>query len=110
MQFWEVCPIAAICNPSMKKKLKCDILIITSKNSPYKRNAQQMHSILDQTKSSLLICDTNVNAFFEDPDKCGEAMLLFIQGIGLAPTLKTRTAIRAGCVRRCKDSVAQDAG
>jgi len=81
-------------------KLKCSVLIITSNHSPYKDQAYIMHSKLDKKKSSILESDNTINAFFEDPDKCGEGMLLLMQGLGLVPTLRTRTASRGGSVHR----------
>jgi len=81
-------------------KLKCSVLIITSAHSPYKEEAYEMHSKLNVKKSSILESDNTINAFFEDPGKCGEGMLLLMQGLGLVPTLRTRTASRGGSVHR----------
>jgi len=81
-------------------KLLCHVLIITSAFSPYKDEAYSFFSKLDRKKSSILESFETINAFFEDPGKCGEGMLLLMQGCGMAPTLKTRTTIRAGPVHR----------
>jgi len=72
-------------------KLKCHVLIITSVHSPYKEEAYRMHSKLNKERSSIIESNNSINAFFEDPDKCGEGMLLLMQGVGLVPTLRTRT-------------------
>lgn len=80
--------------------LKCHVLIITSAFSPYKDEAYTIFSKLERKKASILESFETINAFFEDPGKCGEGMLLLMQGCGLAPTLKTRTTIRAGPVHR----------
>ena len=53
--------------------------------------------------------DNTINAFFEDPDKCGEGMLLLMQGLGLVPTLRTRTASRGGSVHRTASMSEDDA-
>jgi len=89
--------------------LKCSVLIITSNHSPYKEEAYTMHSKLDKKKSSILESDNTINAFFEDPDKCGEGMLLLMQGLGLVPTLRTRTASRGGSVHRTASMSEDDA-
>lgn len=81
-------------------KLKCNILILTSAYSPYKEDCMLFHSKLDRTKSSILDASESINVFVEDPGKCGEGMLLLMQGIGLVPTLRTRTASRGGPVHR----------
>ena len=94
----------------IKTQLQCNVLVITGKKSPYKKDAYLMHRTLSNNKnnssssnnsnspnnkSSLLLLNDVTNPFFEDGDKCGEGMLLFIQGLGLAPTLRTRMATRA---------------
>ena len=84
----------------VQDKLKCQVLIITSAHSPYKDEAYSFHAKLDRTKSSILESFESINAFFEDPGKCGEGMLLLMQGCGLVPTLRTRTASRGGPVHR----------
>jgi len=81
-------------------KLKCHVLIITSAFSPYKDEAYSFFAKLEKRRASILESFETINAFFEDPGKCGEGMLLLMQGCGLAPTLKTRTTIRAGPVHR----------
>jgi len=81
-------------------KLQCHVLIITSAFSPYKDEAYSFFAKLDRKKASILESFETINAFFEDPGKCGEGMLLMLQGCGLAPTLKTRTTKRAGPVHR----------
>lgn len=90
-------------------KLKCHVLIITSNNSPYKEEAYSMHNKLDKKKSSILESDNTINAFFEDPEKCGEGMLLLMQGCGLVPTLRTRTASKGGSVHRTASMSEDDA-
>jgi len=80
--------------------LKCHVLIITSLYSPYKEEAHNFASKLDPKKVSVLESSETINAFFEDPGKCGEGMLLLMQGCGLVPTLRTRTASRGGPVHR----------
>jgi len=84
----------------VQDKLQCQVLIITSAYSPYKDEAYSFHAKLDRKKSSIIESFETINAFFEDPGKCGEGMLLLMQGCGLVPTLKTRTASRAGPVHR----------
>jgi len=84
----------------VQDKLKCHVLTITSAFSPYKDEAYSFHAKLDRKKSSIIESFESINAFFEDPGKCGEGMLLLMQGCGLVPTLKTRTASRAGPVHR----------
>lgn len=84
----------------VQDKIKCQVLIITSAYSPYKEEAYSFHAKLDRKKSSIIESFETINAFFEDPGKCGEGMLLLMQGCGLVPTLKTRTASRAGPVHR----------
>ena len=64
---------------------------------------------LDKKKSSIMESDNTINAFFEDPDKCGEGMLLLMQGLGLVPTLRTRTASRGGSVHRTASMSEDDA-
>lgn len=84
----------------VKEKLKSQVLIITSAHSPYKEEANVFHSKLDPKKSSILESLDSINVFFEDPGKCGEGVLLLMQGCGLVPTLRTRTASRGGPVHR----------
>lgn len=88
-------------------KLKCHVLIITSAFSPYKEEAHTFKQKLPIAKSSILECTESINVFFEDPGKCGEGILLLMQGLGLVPTLRTRTASRGGPVHRtasmCED-------
>jgi len=81
-------------------KLKCHVLIITSAFSPYKDEAYSFFAKLEKRRASILESFETINAFFEDPGKCGEGMLLLMQGCGMAPTMKTRTTIRAGPVHR----------
>jgi len=84
-------------------KIKCRALIITSAYSPYKDQAEMIHSRISQNnkqQSSIMESNESINVFFEDPGKCGEGMLLLMQGIGLVPTLRTRTASRGGPVHR----------
>ena len=81
-------------------KMKCHVLIITSAFSPYKDEAYSFFARLEKRRASILESFETINAFFEDPGKCGEGMLLLMQGCGMAPTLKTRTSIRAGPVHR----------
>lgn len=85
---------------AIESELKCYVLIITSAFSPYKDEAYTIFSKLERKKASILESFETINAFFEDPGKCGEGMLLLMQGCGLAPTMKTRTTIRAGPVHR----------
>lgn len=89
------------------QKLKCQVLIITSVYSPYKDEANIFKQKLPIGKSSILECTESINVFFEDPGKCGEGVLLLMQGLGLVPTLRTRTASRGGPVHRtasmCED-------
>jgi len=84
----------------VQDNLKCQVLTITSSHSPYKDEAYAFHAKLDRAKSSIIESTETINAFLEDPDKCGEGMLLLMQGCGLAPTLKTRTASQNGPVHR----------
>lgn len=88
--------------------LKCQVLIITSAYSPYKEDAYNFSSKLDPTKVSVLESSETINAFFEDPGKCGEGMLLLMQGCGLVPTLRTRTASRGGPVHRTASMSEED--
>ena len=81
-------------------KLKSHVLIITSAYSPYKEEAYSLFAKLEKKRASILESFETINAFFEDPGKCGEGMLLLMQGCGMAPTLKTRTSKRAGPVHR----------
>jgi len=80
--------------------LKCNVLTITSQFSPYKDEAYSFHAKLDRKQSAILESFDTINAFFEDPGKCGEGMLLLMQGLGLVPTLRTRTQSRNGPVHR----------
>lgn len=84
----------------VEAKLQCQVLIITSAYSPYKEQGYSFFAKLDRKKSSILESFESINAFFEDPGKCGEGMLLLMQGCGIAPTLRTRTASRGGPVHR----------
>lgn len=84
----------------VREKIKCRTLIITSAHSPYKEEANVLHSKMDPTNSSILESLDSINVFFEDPGKCGEGVLLLMQGLGLVPTLRTRTASRGGPVHR----------
>ena len=84
----------------VEAKLKCQVLIITSAYSPYKEEGYSFLAKLDKKKSSILESYESINAFFEDPGKCGEGMLLMMQGLGLAPTLITRTASKHGPLHR----------
>ncbi|XP_057306259.1 protein NDRG1-like isoform X2 [Hydractinia symbiolongicarpus] len=81
-------------------KLKCQVLVITSAHSTYKVEANYFHTKLDRQKSSILESLDSINVFVEEPGKCGEGMLLLMQGCGLVPTLRTRTASRGGPVHR----------
>lgn len=89
------------------QKLQCHVLILTSAFSPYKEEANTFKQKLPIAKSSILECTESINVFFEDPGKCGEGILLLMQGLGLVPTLRTRTASRGGPVHRtqsmCED-------
>lgn len=89
-------------------KLKCHVLIITSAYSPYKDEAYSFFAKLEKKRASILESFETINAFFEDPGKCGEGMLLLMQGCGMAPTLKTRTSIRAGPVHRTASMCEED--
>eukprot|EP00794_Sanderia_malayensis_P005376 gene5376-6049_t len=78
---------------------RCQILIITSDHSPYKEEAARLFSHLPKLKANIMEAQDTVNVFFEDPSKCGEGMLLLMQGCHLVPTLRTRTASKGGPVR-----------
>jgi len=84
----------------VEAKLSCHVLIITSAYSPYKEQGYSFFSKLDNKKSSIMESQESINAFFEDPGKCGEGMLLLMQGCGVCPTLRTRTASRGGPIHR----------
>lgn len=81
-------------------KLQANVLICTSAHSPYKEECNKFHSKLNSTKASIIDASETINIFVEDPGKCGEGMLLLMQGCGLVPTLRTRTASRGGPVHR----------
>lgn len=81
------------------KKLTCQVLVITSDHSPYKEEAERLFRHLPKEKANLMEAHDTVNVFFEDPGKCGEGMLLLMQGCHLVPTLRTRTASKNGPVR-----------
>eukprot|EP00112_Aurelia_sp_Birch-Aquarium-sp1_P009028 Seg2012.5 transcript_id=Seg2012.5/GoldUCD/mRNA.D3Y31 product="Protein NDRG3" protein_id=Seg2012.5/GoldUCD/D3Y31 len=83
----------------VSKKLACQILILTSENSPYKEEANRLFAALPKQKANIMEVLDLVNVFFEDPGKCGEGMLLLMQGCHLVPTLRTRTASKSGPVR-----------
>jgi len=83
----------------VSKKLTCHVLIITSDMSPYKEEANRLFSALPKEKANIMEASNTVNVFFEDPSRCGEGMLLLMQGCHLVPTLRTRTASRSGPVR-----------
>lgn len=90
------------------QKLKCQVLIITSNHSPYKDECNLFHKKMERSKSSLLEDSDCINVFVEDPGKCGEGMLLLMQGCGLVPTLRTRTASRGGPVHRTSSMSEED--
>lgn len=82
----------------LKEKLTCRVLIITSDYSPYKDHGELLHKNLKEAE--LVVGQDSINIFFEDPEKCGEALLLLMQGCGLVPTLRSRTASRGGPMHR----------
>ncbi|XP_065071910.1 protein NDRG1-like isoform X2 [Rhopilema esculentum] len=83
----------------VSKKISCSVLILTSEHSPYKEEANRLFSVLPKQKANIMEALDSVNVFFEDPSKCGEGMLLLMQGCHLVPTLRTRTASKSGPVR-----------
>lgn len=102
----------------LKENLKCRVLIITSEFSPYKEQGEAIQKALSQrpkqsakeeNKSEIMIGQNAINIFFEDPGKCGEAVLALMQGCGIAPTLRSRSASKGGPMHRTASMCEEDA-
>ncbi|EDO32493.1 predicted protein [Nematostella vectensis] len=73
------------------------IMVVTGEHSPHKEQSEQFFRVLspvDRKKYSILKPDCGTSVLEEKPDTMAEGLLLFIQGLGLVPTLRTRSMSR----------------
>lgn len=76
---------------------KTGVLVVTGEHSPHRRDTEDKFyygDVLKQTDvkiKSLLTPDCGASVLEEKPEKMAEGLLLFIQGLGLVPTLRTRS-------------------
>ncbi|KXJ16185.1 uncharacterized protein ZK1073.1 [Exaiptasia diaphana] len=75
------------------------IMVVTGEHSVHKELSEQFFHALseyDRKKYSILKPDSGASVLEEKPDTMAEGLLLFIQGLGLVPTLRTRSMSRTG--------------
>ncbi|KAJ7390710.1 hypothetical protein OS493_022789 [Desmophyllum pertusum] len=83
-----------------KLDAKTGVLVVTGEHSPHRKNTEDKFyygDVLKQTDvkiKSLLTPDCGASVLEEKPEKIAEGLLLFIQGLGLVPTLRTRSMSR----------------
>lgn len=83
-----------------KLDAKTGVLVVTGEHSPHRRNTEDKFYYGDVLKhtdvkiKSLLTPDCGASVLEEKPEKVAEGLLLFIQGLGLVPTLRTRSMSR----------------
>lgn len=83
-----------------KLDAKTGVLVVTGEHSPHRKNTEDKFyygDVLKQTDvkiKSLLTPDCGASVLEEKPEKMSEGLLLFIQGLGLVPTLRTRSMSR----------------
>lgn len=76
---------------------KTGVLVVTGEHSPHRKNTEDKFYYGDVLKhtdvkiKSLLTPDCGASVLEEKPEKMAEGLLLFIQGLGLVPTLRTRS-------------------
>jgi len=84
------------------KNTKCNVLVVGGEQSPHKEEVQSFltHLKMEDMKkvNSLLLSDTGADALDEEPAKVAEGFLLFVQGLGLVPSARTRSMSRGGTV------------
>lgn len=79
---------------------KTGVLVVTGEHSPHRKNTEDKFYYGDVLKhtdvkiKSLLTPDCGASVLEEKPEKMAEGLLLFIQGLGLVPTLRTRSMSR----------------
>ena len=87
-------PAVCIC---LFSQLRCDILILIGLHSDHVKHSDNIHQALIGRKSfkaNYIKVSGVGHALLEAPEKASEAMLLFLQGLGLVP------AVMAGARRR----------
>ncbi|KAL9983245.1 hypothetical protein ACROYT_G005390 [Oculina patagonica] len=83
-----------------KLDAKTGVLVVTGEHSPHRKNTEEKFYYGDVLKhtdvkiKSLLTPDCGASVLEEKPEKMAEGLLLFIQGLGLVPTLRTRSMSR----------------
>jgi len=80
-----------------EKKLKAQAMIVTGEHSPHLVPSEALfHHLMeiDRKKHSILKPDCGPSVLEEKPETMAEGLLLFIQGCGLVPTLRTRSMSR----------------
>lgn len=73
------------------------ILVVTGEHSVHKELSEDFFhelSVFERAKYSILKPDCGASVLEEKPEKMAEGLLLFIQGLGLVPTLRTRSMSR----------------
>lgn len=76
---------------------KTGVLVVTGEHSPHRRDTEDKFYYGDVLKKtdvkikSLLTPDCGASVLEEKPEKVAEGLILFIQGLGLVPTLRTRS-------------------
>ncbi|KAK3706778.1 hypothetical protein QZH41_015343 [Actinostola sp. cb2023] len=77
------------------------VMVVTGEHSVHKELSEQFFHALseyDRKKYSILKPDCGASVLEEKPDTMSEGLLLFIQGLGLVPTLRTRSMSRTSSV------------
>ncbi|XP_031567576.1 uncharacterized protein ZK1073.1-like [Actinia tenebrosa] len=77
------------------------VMVVTGERSLHKELSEQFFRILsecDRKKYSILKPDCGASVLEEKPNTMAEGLLLFIQGLGLVPTLRTRSMSRTSSV------------
>ncbi|XP_015777141.1 PREDICTED: protein NDRG1-like [Acropora digitifera] len=89
------------------------VLVVTGEHSPHRRDTENKFyygDVLKQTDAkikSLLTPDCGASVLEEQPAKVAEGLILFIQGLGLVPTLRTRSMSGTTCYYRSQ-SMSED--
>ncbi|XP_046850902.1 protein NDRG1-like [Xenia sp. Carnegie-2017] len=74
------------------KNIECPVLVINGDLSPHHKDSEKFFSVLNKRTCNILrLDDCGSDPLDEMPMQSAEGVLLFIQGLGLVPTLRTRS-------------------
>ncbi|CAB4005496.1 Hypothetical predicted protein [Paramuricea clavata] len=74
------------------KNIECPVLVINGDLSPHHKDSEKFFSHLNKRTCNILrLDDCGSDPLDEKPLQSAEGVLLFIQGLGLVPTLRTRS-------------------